>query len=117
MFCRVTHVQAPEGRVHEGLKLWYDNVLPVTKAREGFKGALSMVDFESGKALSVTFWEGETEMLASTEAEYHKQAMKRFGEFFENAHEPENFSMHLYTGDIFNGTFAADESAEQVAQG
>jgi hypothetical protein len=116
VFCRVTHVQAPEGRVHDGLKLWYDNVLPVTKAREGFKGALSMVDFDSGKALSITFWEGETEMLASTEAEYHKQAMQRFGEFFENAHEPENFSLHLYTGDIFSGTFAADDSAEKVAK-
>ena len=32
MFCRVTHVQAPEGKVQEGLKLWYDNILPITKS-------------------------------------------------------------------------------------
>lgn len=51
MFCRVTHVQAPEGRVRDGLKLWYDNILPITKSREGFQGAISMVDFDSGKAL------------------------------------------------------------------
>lgn len=109
MFCRVTHVQAPEGKVDDGLKLWYENVLPVTKAREGFQGALSLVDRESGKALSITFWEGEAEMLASTEAEYHKQAVKRFGEFFENAHEPENFALNLYTGPIFSGNYATDE--------
>src|SRR5205807_9244403 len=115
LFCRVTHVQAPEGRVNDGLKLWYDNVLPVTKSREGFKGALSLVDPDSGKALSITFWEGESEMLASTEAEYHKQAVARFGEFFENAHDPENFQLHLFTGPIFSGTFAADESGERVA--
>jgi hypothetical protein len=113
----VTHVQAPEGRVEEGLKLWYDNVLPVTKAREGFKGALSLVDYDSGKALSVTFWEGESEMLESTEAEYHKQAVARFGEFFENAHEPENFQLHLYAGDIFSGSYSVDESGERVAKG
>ena len=83
MFCRVTHVQAPEGRVQEGLKLWYENVLPVTMAREGFKGALSLVDPDSGKALSITFWEGEDELLSSTEAEYHKRAIERFGEFFD----------------------------------
>jgi hypothetical protein len=116
VFCRVTHVQAPEGRVQEGLNLWYDNVLPVTKAREGFKGALSLVDFDSGKALSITFWEGEDAMLSSTEAEYHKQAVQRFGEFFENAHDPENFKLHLYTGDIFSGTFSVDESGERVAE-
>jgi Antibiotic biosynthesis monooxygenase len=117
MFCRVTHVQAPEGRVEEGLKLWYDNVLPVTKSREGFKGALSLVDRDSGKALSITFWEGEHELLASTEADYHKRAIERFGEFFENAHEPENFELHLYTGDIFSGTYSQDEAGERVARG
>jgi heme-degrading monooxygenase HmoA len=116
MFCRVTYVQAPEGRVQEGLNLWYENVLPVTKSREGFKGALSMVDYDSGKALSVTFWEGERAMLASTEAEYHKEAVKRFGEFFEGAHEPENFELHMFTGDIFSGTFSIDEAGERVAQ-
>jgi len=116
VFCRVTHVQAPEGRVQEGLQLWYDNVLPVTKAREGFRGALSLVDFESGKALSITFWEGEEDLIASTEAEYHKKAIERFGEFFENAHEPENFQLNLFCGDIFNGTFAADEAGERVAK-
>jgi len=102
--------------VQEGLELWYDNVLPITKARDGFKGALSLVNFDTGKALSITFWEGEEEMLASTEAEYHKQAVARFGEFFENAHEPENFQLHLFTGDVFNGTFAVDHSGEQVAE-
>jgi heme-degrading monooxygenase HmoA len=116
MFCRVTYVQAPEGRVEEGLRLWYENVLPVTKAREGFKGALSLVDRESGKALSITFWEGETAMLESTEAEYHKEAIKRFGEFFENAHDPENFELNLYTGDIFNGTYSVDQTGSKVAR-
>jgi hypothetical protein len=117
MFCRVTHVQAPEGRVQEGLDLWYAKILPVTKAREGFRGAISMVDFESGKALSITLWEGEESMIASTEAEYHKQAVARFGEFFENAHEPENYQMHMYTGPMFEDTFSIDEAGKAVADG
>jgi hypothetical protein len=108
-------VQAPEGRVKDGLKLWYDNILPVTKAREGFQGAISMVDVESGKALSITFWEGEDSMIASTEAEYHKQAVARFGEFFENAHEPENFQMHMFTGPMFSRTYSTDEAGARVA--
>lgn len=100
--------------MEEGLQLWYDNVLPVTKAREGFMGALSVVDRETGKALSITFWEGETSLIESTEAEYHKQAIKRFGEFFENAHDPENFQLNLFTGPIFNGDFFSDEAGQRV---
>jgi hypothetical protein len=116
MFCRVTHVQAPEGKVQEGLNLWYENILPVTKSREGFRGAISMVDFDSGKALSITLWEGEESLLASTEAEYHKKAVEKFGEFFENAHEPENFEMHMFTGPVFTETFSIDETGKKVAE-
>src|SRR4051795_8960524 len=116
MFCRVTHVQAPEGKVQEGLDLWYENILPITKSREGFMGAVSMVDFDSGKALSITLWEGEEDLLASTEAEYHKKAVERFGQFFENAHEPENYTMHMFTGPVFQETFAIDERGKKVAE-
>ena len=103
MFARVTHVQAPEGKVEEGLALWRENVLPVTKAREGFVGVLSLVDRETGKALSITFWEGEHDLIASTEAEYHREAIKRFGEFFEGAHDPENFVLYHAEGPLFEG--------------
>lgn len=116
MFCRVTHVQAPEGKVREGLELWYNNILPITKSREGFRGAISMVDFETGKALSITLWEGEEDLIASTEAEYHKKAVERFGEFFENAHEPENFRMHMFTGPVFKESFGIDEAGKKVAE-
>ena len=57
---------------------------------------------ETGKGLSVTLWEGDEELLKSTEAEYHKQAIERFGEFFpEGVHDPENYQVNLYMGDIY----------------
>ena len=104
MFARVTYVQAPEGegKIQEGLKLWYQNVLPTTSAREGFMGVLSLVDHSTGKALSVTLWEGDEQMIASTEAKYHNEALQRFGEFFEGVHDPENYEVNLYLGPVYN---------------
>jgi hypothetical protein len=104
VFARVTYVQAPEGEgeIARGLKLWYQNVLPTTSAREGFRGVLSLVDHSTGKALSVTLWEGDEQMIASTEAEYHNQALERFGEFFpDSVHDPENYEVNLYMGPIY----------------
>ena len=103
MFARVTYVQAPEGegKIQEGLKLWYQNVLPTTSAREGFMGVLSLVDHSTGKALSVTLWEGDEELIASTEAKYHQEALERFGEFFDGVHDPENYEVNLYKGPIY----------------
>jgi len=113
MFCRVTHVQAPEGRVQQGLELWQDNVLPTMEARAGFKGALSLADFDSGKALLISFWEGED--AAREEAEYHEQAIRHFGEFFANAPDPEDMQLHLFAREIFNGTYAADGAGGDIA--
>lgn len=101
MYARVTYVQAPEGRVEEGLQLWRDNVLPITMAREGFAGVLSMVDRQTGKALSITLWDLEGDLVASTEAEYHRQAVARYGEFFANAHDPENYEVYFAEGPVF----------------
>ena len=106
MFARVTYVQAPEGEgeIERGLKIWYQNVLPITRSREGFMGVLSLIDPETGKGLSVTLWEGDEELLKSTEAEYHKQAIERYSDFFpEGVHDPENYQVNLYLGPIYNG--------------
>ena len=56
-------------------------------------------------------------MLASTEAEYHKKAVERFGEFFENAHDPENFQMHMYTGADVQRDLQRRRGRRGVAQG
>ena len=104
MFARVTYVQAPEGEgeIQRGLKIWYQNVLPITSAREGFQGVLSLVDPSTGKGLSVTLWEGDEELIASTEAKYHNEALERFGEFFGGVHDPENYEVNLYKGPIYS---------------
>jgi hypothetical protein len=53
----------------------------------------------------VTLWEGDEELLKSTEAEYHKQAIERFSEFFpDSVHDPENYQVNLYLGPIYNST-------------
>ena len=110
MFARVTYVQAPEGKVEEGLNLWRKNVLPVTMAREGFTGTISMIDRTTGKALSLTLWDLEEDLVASTEAEYHLQAVAKFSEFFQGAHEPENFEVYFFGGPVFDDELAEKHS-------
>jgi hypothetical protein len=110
MFGRVTYVQAPEGKVEEGLDLWRTNVLPITMERDGFTGVISMIDRKTGKALSITMWDVEEDLIASTEAEYHKEAVARFGEYFSGAHEPENFEIYFFGGPVFDNEAEAKYS-------
>jgi hypothetical protein len=111
MYARVTYVQAPEGKVEEGLNKWRTHVLPVTMAREGFTGTISMIDRSTGKALSLTLWDLEEDLVASTEAEYHLEAVQRFSEFFQGAHDPENFEVYFFGGPIFE-----DDAVEKYSK-
>ena len=116
MYVRVTHVQAPEpGRIREGLEGWYRTVLPMTKVREGFLGVVSLVNWQTGRALSLTIWDGDEDRLASVEAEYHKKAIARFGEFFTGAHAPEDFELNLCEGPLFSEPHYADSAREILA--
>ena len=102
MYARVTYIQAPEGKLEEGLEKWHQNVLPVTKGRPGFRGVVSLIDRESNKSLAITIWDVEKDLLASAEAEYHRQAVERYGEYFGGAKEPENYEVDLAEGPIFD---------------
>jgi hypothetical protein len=52
----------------------------------------------------VTLWEGDEQLISSTEAEYHQQALERFGEFFQGVHDPEDYEVNLYKGPIYETT-------------
>jgi heme-degrading monooxygenase HmoA len=67
MFARVSTFQGtPEG-VEQSLTRAPD-VLERAEALAGFKGLYYLVDRESGKAMSVTLWESESDLQASVEA-------------------------------------------------
>ena len=45
-----------------------EQILPVARLHDGFKGIFILFDRESGRSLSVTLWETEEDMQASEEA-------------------------------------------------
>ena len=68
MFARVSTFQGPPDQTAEGIRVAREQILPAARLMDGFKGIYLLFDRESGKSLSVTFWETEADMLASEEA-------------------------------------------------
>ncbi len=68
MFARVSTFQGPPDQTAEGIRIAREQILPAARLMEGFRGIYLLFDRESGKSLSVTFWETEADMLASEEA-------------------------------------------------
>ena len=60
--------QGPPEQTAEGIRVAREQILPAARLMDGFRGIYLLYDRESGKSLSITLWETETDMQASEEA-------------------------------------------------
>lgn len=68
MFARVSTYQGPPDRIGEAIRIGREQVMPAAAKLAGYRGAYLLVDRKSGKSISVTLWESETDLRASEEA-------------------------------------------------
>lgn len=80
MYARVvfTHVQAD--KEDAVIQLYNESVVPAAMEQPGFKGLLSLVDRSRGKAISITLWETEEDMLAGESSGYYQEQLAKFGD-------------------------------------
>jgi heme-degrading monooxygenase HmoA len=68
VYARVSTLEGPPDQIDEGLRYIREQILPnAFQDDEGFKGALALADRQSGKTLTITFWESEEAMHATEE--------------------------------------------------
>ena len=67
MFARVSTYVGPPDRMQEGISHARERILPAVRNIAGFSGVLFRAGRETGKALSITFWESEQAMRNSEE--------------------------------------------------
>ena len=65
MYARVSTLEGSPEQLDEGVRFLREEILPTGKEDPGFKGLIALGDRNSGKALSITFWESEEEMRAT----------------------------------------------------
>jgi heme-degrading monooxygenase HmoA len=68
MFARVSTFQGSLDQTAESIRVAREQILPVARLQDGFKGIFILFDRESGRSLSITLWETEEDMHASEEA-------------------------------------------------
>jgi hypothetical protein len=64
MHARVSALSGSPGDVDAGIESFRQKVVPFAREHQG-KGAILLIDRETGKALAITLWEGEQALRAS----------------------------------------------------
>lgn len=80
MHARVTTAHVQPGKMDDSLAIWRDTVPPVVKAQSGFKGALFLIDRNTGKGMSVTLWETEADLKAVEASGVYHEVIAKFAD-------------------------------------
>ena len=93
MHVRAATVQIQSGKMQETINI-YNNSVSVLKAQKGYQGAYLMTDAASGKALSITVWESEADMLAGESiGGYFQQQVGKFAFVFAGTPTLEHYEL------------------------
>ncbi|MGD2050750.1 MAG: hypothetical protein PVH03_14715 [Chloroflexota bacterium] len=77
MHARVTTVNIQPGMMGEAITIFRDSINPVAKQQKGCTGGYFLTDQETGKAISISLWDAEADMLAGEESEYLQEQVAK----------------------------------------
>jgi len=82
MYARVTMLSGKKGRAAEAVKIYETSILPSAKTQKGFRGSYVLVDWETDKGITITFWESEKDALASEENLFYQEQLVKVMNLF-----------------------------------
>lgn len=78
MYARVVTVQIQAKMMDEAITIFREDIDPVAKQQKGITGGhLLLTDQETGKAISISLWETEADMLAGEKNEYLQEQVAK----------------------------------------
>ena len=82
MYARASEFRGPPEQLEEGVRVARAAVIPAVSQIPGYKGAIGLIDWENGRALTLTLWESESAMRASEgqAAELRSSLAEQIGE-------------------------------------
>jgi heme-degrading monooxygenase HmoA len=69
--------------------------MPVSKQQQGFKGAFLLTDPNTGKGVSITFWETEADMRAGEASGYYQEQIAKFAQVFAGPPTREGYEVSV----------------------
>jgi heme-degrading monooxygenase HmoA len=93
MHCRAVTVQVQPGKTQEAIDIYNNSLVPAAKQQKGFQGAYLMTDAATGKALSITVWASETDMVEGEKSGYYQEQIAKFGAVFAAAPGMEHYEL------------------------
>ncbi len=80
MHGRIVSVQVKPEDLGKAISIYRDSVIPAAQEQKGFRSALLFSDPETGKAVSITLWDSEDDLIKGQESGYYQEQIAKFSE-------------------------------------
>ena len=78
MHCRAVTARVKAGKTQEAIDLYEKSVVPAARLQKGFQDAYLMVDPATGRALSISIWDSQSEMVEGERVGYYRDQVAKF---------------------------------------
>ncbi len=106
MNARVVTARLRPEKVDEAVSQYRKTVVPAAKQQQGYRGKLLLLSHEAQKAVSITLWETEGDMMASESSGYLRTQFSGLQNLFAEPPGTEHFevSVSTHTGSTQSST-------------
>jgi heme-degrading monooxygenase HmoA len=75
MFVRATTTYIREGMIDKLIEIYWNSIIPAAKKQKGYRGAQMLVNRETCKGISLTFWDSEEDENATGKSQYYRDQL------------------------------------------
>lgn len=101
MHARVMIGQVKPNKLDElgsGIRTYQNSIVPATEQQKGFKGSFLFTNPHTGKAISITLWETEADMMESEAGEYFQEQVGKLGSILAGPGMMDHFELSVQAG-------------------
>lgn len=77
MYARITIDPIQSGKIGQAIKVERDSILHAAKVEKGFKGLFFLTNRETGKGMTISLWDTESDMKAAESSGYYGEQLAK----------------------------------------
>ena len=82
MFARILRSRLKIDKIDDATRTFREDVLPLCREQQGFKGGYFMSDPKTGESVAITLWESREAMLANEQSHFFGEQVAKFIPFY-----------------------------------
>jgi heme-degrading monooxygenase HmoA len=95
MFARHLTTEVYKEKIEEALKIYEESVIPEGKTQEGYRGIYLLTNKETGKIISISFWDSEAHAIKNENSGYFRQQVAKFNGMLISPPVKEGFEVSI----------------------